>query len=431
MSGAGRRLGVRRTCRAVRPLGSAGMASVPPSALASAFCSAAPAAASAARVLARVGRRRRDVGGDVLGVLARSRASAGIGASFLAGRRIDRRVLVGLEDLAVHDALVGRAAEPVVARTAATPRRGSARRRPWRRRARACGTRAHLPTNSVLPLTRLSPSSLSSQPVSETSATPARSAVRTHPPIMARDPTCWSGGAASGPREAVEAPFGGGDHGARDAVPGVALARDADDRVARAGAQPGGRLEPGREPFGELRAPRAGPTSNVSHGRTSGGAAAASARATSAMPEWPATTGSAPHAAASAATIPNASGKVLGIAIASATGSTSVSSSCSSRPAQCTRAAMPSAAARYAAASGPSASRNAASSGSSRPSSPAQRRGPRRGRRARARRRAPPAPPGTRRSRRRAAARPARAPSTSGQAASSSSTPLEAISLPT
>ena len=35
-----------------------------------------------------------------------------------------------------------------------------------------------------------------------------------------------------------------------------------------------------------------GPTSNVSHARTSAGTAWASARATSAMPEWPATTGS-------------------------------------------------------------------------------------------------------------------------------------------
>jgi hypothetical protein len=79
-----------------------------------------------------------------------------------------------------------------------------------------------------------------------------------------------------------------------------------------------------------------GPTSKVSHGRTSPGTAAASARATSAIPEWPATTGSAPQAAASAATMPNASGNVLGIASASAAGSTSASSECSSRPAQWT-----------------------------------------------------------------------------------------------
>ena len=64
------------------------------------------------------------------------------------------------------------------------------------------------------------------------------------------------------------------------------------------------------------------------------------------MPEWPATTGSAPQAAASAATIPNASGNVLGIAIASAAGSTSVSSECSSRPAQWTLPSRPAAAAR-------------------------------------------------------------------------------------
>ena len=173
-----------------------------------------------------------------------------------------------------------------------------------------------------------------------------------------------------------------------------------------------------------------GPTSNVSQGRTSCGTACASARATSAIPECPATTGSAPHAAASAATIPNDSGNVLGIASASAAGSTSASSSWSSRPAQWIRAVMPLAAARYAAASGPSASRNAASSGSSRPSSP---------RSARAVARSP---------RESAAASPSSCsrnepkpttssrasgtrPSTSGQAASSSSTPFEAISLPT
>ena len=69
-------------------------------------------------------------------------------------------------------------------------------------------------------------------------------------------------------------------------------------------------------------------------------------RATSASPEWLATTGSVPQAAASAATIPNASGNVLGTAIASATGSTSTSSEWSSRPAQAIRSVMPAAAAQ-------------------------------------------------------------------------------------
>jgi len=49
-------------------------------------------------------------------------------------------------------------------------------------------------------------------------------------------------------------------------------------------------------------------------------------RATSPIPEWFATTGSVPHAAASAATMPNASGNVLVTAMASAAGSSSASS---------------------------------------------------------------------------------------------------------
>ena len=47
----------------------------------------------------------------------------------------------------------------------------------------------------------------------------------------------------------------------------------------------------------------------------------ASVAVTSAMPEWPADSGSAPHAAASAATMPNDSGNVHGITCASQAGS--------------------------------------------------------------------------------------------------------------
>ena len=165
-----------------------------------------------------------------------------------------------------------------------------------------------------------------------------------------------------------------------------------------------------------------GPTSNESHGRTSSGTAVASVRATSPSPEWLATTGRAPQAAASAATIPNASGNVLVTAIASAAGSRSASSSWSSRPANATRSSRrrivgvleergelrelaPVLPARLAAAP---PRRPAASCAASR-SSPGRN-----------------APNPTTISR----ARGSRA-STSGQAASSSSTPLDAISLPT
>jgi hypothetical protein len=53
---------------------------------------------------------------------------------------------------------------------------------------------------------------------------------------------------------------------------------------------------------------------------------------TSAIPECAAESGSTPHAAASTATIPNASGKVLGITCASQTGSKLGESACSIRP---------------------------------------------------------------------------------------------------
>ncbi len=55
-------------------------------------------------------------------------------------------------------------------------------------------------------------------------------------------------------------------------------------------------------------------------------------RETSRMPEWSAETGGTPQAAASAATMPNASGKTLGITRVSAAGITSATSACSSRP---------------------------------------------------------------------------------------------------
>ena len=152
-------------------------------------------------------------------------------------------------------------------------------RRPSRRRGRACGTLAHFWTNSVLPLTRLSPSSLSWQPVSATTRDRRqRAPCRTRPPLMARASYLPAGrGDPAGARRfrhgrgrSLQAALGGGDDGPRDAVPGVALARHADDRVARARAQ----RRPA--PRARRRGPSAscvtacGPTSNVSHGRDLG-----------------------------------------------------------------------------------------------------------------------------------------------------------------
>ena len=131
--------------------------------------------------------------------------------------------------------------------------------------------------------------------------------------------------------------------------------------------------------------------------------------------------------------MPNASGNVLGTAIASAAGSTSASSAWSRRPAQATRSRQAARRPRGRRRASPRARRGTRPAGAARAPSSA-----RVARRAavevaarRARARAPRARRGTRRSRRSAAARRGSRASTSGHAASSSSTPLEAISLPT
>ena len=67
---------------------------------------------------------------------------------------------------------------------------------------------------------------------------------------------------------------------------------------------------------------------------SSPGSESASVRATSASPEWSAQTGRAPAEAASAATMPNASGKVLGTTIASLERTTWATSPYSSLPAR-------------------------------------------------------------------------------------------------
>ena len=181
----------------------------------------------------------------------------------------------------MHDALVGRAAEAVLARPAATPRRGSARRRPARPRARACGTPRTSATNSVLPLTRLSPSSLSSQPVSASTRDRGQRAASA-PVLHSWRGILLAGGAARAgrPGRAARALTGAG---ARRAAP-----RRRRSPCARRRPTSSARAPPRRSPRACARAappaPRAsdarpsaswvtasGPTSKVSHGRTSGG----------------------------------------------------------------------------------------------------------------------------------------------------------------
>ena len=74
------------------------------------------------------------------------------------------------------------------------------------------------------------------------------------------------------------------------------------------------------------------PRSNDSSGRRSSGSAPARIFDTSASPECAAETGSTPQEAASAATMPNASGQVLGTTCAWHEGSRSGRSEYSSRP---------------------------------------------------------------------------------------------------
>src|SRR6185436_20428409 len=81
---------------------------------------------------------------------------------------------------------------------------------------------AHFCTNRALPFSRLSPLSLSSHPVSATAPTASSASVRTRPLHMARDATCWRGGAERSPdrvREVLELAASGRDHGPRDAIP--------------------------------------------------------------------------------------------------------------------------------------------------------------------------------------------------------------------
>ena len=132
----------------------------------------------------------------------------------------------------------------------------------------------------------------------------------------------------------VEIPLRGRDH-PRATPSHEYRARVTETIASRVAARTSPRPQPTRQRVGQL-VTASGPTSNDSHSRA-GRDRRDSVRATSPSPEWFATTGSVPHAAASAATIPNASGNVLVTAIASAAGSRSASSCVVEPPAHATR----------------------------------------------------------------------------------------------
>ena len=89
------------------------------------------------------------------------------------------------------------------------------------------------------------------------------------------------------------------------------------------------------------------PSSKDSCGRKFSPTAGSSTAVTSASPECAADTGTDPQHAASASTIPNASGNVLGTTSASDALMSSETSECSMRPVKCTRLIAAGAALRY------------------------------------------------------------------------------------
>ena len=218
---------------------------------------------------------------------------------------------------------------------------------------------------------------------------------------------CRHGGAPGGSSSSRPR---GGDHRARDAVPRVALARDADDRLARLRRAGRGAASSHDARPSASWVTASGPTSNVSHGRTSAGDRRGqrardlrharsgrrrpAARRTRRPRRRPSRTPPGTCSASRARRPPAAR-----------------------RRARRARAGRPSArgrrcraaAARYAAASRPERVEERGQLGQLAPVLAPQRARPHRGRRARARRRALERRRGTRRSRRRAAARPARA----------------------
>ena len=212
-----------------------------------------------------------------------------------------------MEDLALDDALERVCAEAVLRALLEGLVEVRAGRRPSCRRARARG-RSRTWRRSCLPATRSSPSSLSSQPDSadeqrggggDGESSPLRHAARDRTGQGAGRPSRRPCAAASTPRATPS-------HEQRSRVIGHQR------RARRARAAP-------RAP--RARRPRAAASSrHRARRRARSRAAAAPPRARPRRasrrprrgPSGRATTGSAPQAAASAATMPNASGNVLG-----------------------------------------------------------------------------------------------------------------------
>ena len=207
----------------------------------------------------------------------------------------------------------------------------------------------HFATNSFLPATRsalallvLAAAPSSSASAAATSGSSARrarqdrgvgahAARELYPLAAARQRHAGRGHGLR--RQLVEPALGGRDHAARHALPRPALAggRDQRRRASRV-AHVLRRLQPRRRAASARSRDRA--VADREATATARGLAAPRrpARADLGQPGVRGATGSAPHAAASAATIPNASGNVLGTTCASHGGSSGASSSCSRRP---------------------------------------------------------------------------------------------------
>ena len=247
-------------------------------------------------------------------------------------------------------------------------RRGSGRRCPWCRRGRACDRSRTWRRTACLPTIRFALSSpLTAQPVSGRARARASSAApaacgeaarraygrRRRCRLLARGKrmggeTLSERPAALGPswpspqrrrsrlRSASRFAARGCDHAACDALPGPALAHRRDEPRARPAPQLRGRRQPAADAAASARTASSS-TGTTATRRPPRGSRAPAPSLTSASPECAALIGSAPHAAASAATIPKASGKVLGTTSAAHAGSSSASSSCSRRPVNTTR----------------------------------------------------------------------------------------------
>ena len=298
------------------------------------------------RVLARLRGGVGDVGGDVLRVLARRRGwpASAAAACRSAGSICAVLVRAGGSGGARRPRTSSGRSRP--ARPAATPRRGSGPVDALGAGARERVAGAALLDEQLLAVDEVVAVVLELAARQREHARPRASEQPAEPVLRSWRGILLAGGAAraagQGRGSAVQAALARRrSRSARRRPTSSARARRRRSPRACGRAASAGASSQRGEALGELRRPRPGrPRTSATAGPRAAPPRPARG-ATSARPEWPATTGSAPHAAASAATMPNASGNVLGIASASAAGSTSASSSCSSRPAQCTRSAMP------------------------------------------------------------------------------------------